>query len=208
MGVTQFPIDGLWRCLCPSIDIRILCHTSRRLSSPRKPRLHASFSSETPSGPKDQPVTGPWISRTHVESPKSLKPRSIRLKAEDRLDLPLHRRHLIAPIFKHEKIGQFKSLEDVPLAVLHDRLRQMTIEEGTYLNIVNLVEYLVAVRGEQPSLLYYDALVRANSDAEKGSVDVVKALLREMGEQGIGADSGLYNAVLQVWDAFGWDEHC
>ena len=47
-------------------------------------------------------------------------------------------------------------------------------------------------------MIHYDALIRANADAENGSAEVVEGLLKEMKEEGIGTDSGLYHAVLQV----------
>lgn len=74
----------------------------------------------------------------------------------------------------------------------------MVTEEGRYHDIVRLVEYLVTTRGEKPSLLHYDALIRANSDAAYGSVEVVRGLLREMKESRILGDAGLYHGVLQV----------
>jgi hypothetical protein len=74
----------------------------------------------------------------------------------------------------------------------------MLTEEGRYHDIVNLVQYLVTTRREKPSLIHYDALIRANSDAAYGSAEVVKGLLQEMKESGIAGDAGLYHGVLQV----------
>jgi hypothetical protein len=74
----------------------------------------------------------------------------------------------------------------------------MRTEEGAYHRVAELVEYLITVRGEKPALIHYDSLIRANADAENGSVDVVKGLLVEMKQEGIGPDSGLYHGVLQV----------
>lgn len=74
----------------------------------------------------------------------------------------------------------------------------MVTEEGRYHDIAKLVEYLVTIRREQPALIHYDALIRANSDAAYGSAEVVRGLLNEMKDSGIGADSGLYHGVLQV----------
>lgn len=60
------------------------------------------------------------------------------------------------------------------------------------------MKYLICERGEKPALIHYDALIRANADAEFGSAEVVKDLLIEMKEERIAADSGLYHGVLQV----------
>jgi hypothetical protein len=73
----------------------------------------------------------------------------------------------------------------------------MRTEEGAYHRIAELVEYLVTFR-EKPALIHYDSLIRANADAENGSAAVVRDLLVEMKQEGIGPDSGLYHGVLQV----------
>lgn len=77
-------------------------------------------------------------------------------------------------------------------------LRNLRDEKGAYQRIVNLVQYLIEDRGERPSLRHFDALIRANADAEKGSAEVVEGLLREMEREGIIGDSGLYHGVLMV----------
>jgi hypothetical protein len=79
----------------------------------------------------------------------------------------------------------------------------MRTQENGYTKIVELVDYLIGNRGEKPALIHYDALIRANADAENGSVEVVRRLLREMKEMEIGADSGLYHGVLQVSSDYG-----
>ncbi|CZR66735.1 uncharacterized protein PAC_16636 [Phialocephala subalpina] len=88
--------------------------------------------------------------------------------------------------------------DGVPLIHLHDRLRKLTVMKGGYDQICELIPYLIQNRGEQPALIHYDALIRANADADFGSVEIVKHLLKEMKEMGIGADSGLYHGVLKV----------
>jgi hypothetical protein len=88
--------------------------------------------------------------------------------------------------------------DKIPLIHLHDRLRSLTTAKNAYSEICQLVTYLIRNRGEQPALVHYDALIRANADAEVGSANVVKHLLLEMKTMSIGADSGLYHGVLQV----------
>lgn len=84
------------------------------------------------------------------------------------------------------------------MRTLHDRLRACRAEEAQFDQVVDLVEYLLKGRGEQPSLIHYDSLIRANADAEKGSAESVRALLNEMKVEGIKGDSGLYHGALQV----------
>ncbi|KUJ17029.1 uncharacterized protein LY89DRAFT_585556 [Mollisia scopiformis] len=88
--------------------------------------------------------------------------------------------------------------DDIPLVHLHDQLAKLIKTKDGYFRICELVTYLLEDRGEKPSLVHYDALIRANAVAEYGGADVVKHLLQEMKELGIGADNGLYHGVLQV----------
>jgi hypothetical protein len=90
------------------------------------------------------------------------------------------------------------SIDNSDIPELHGRLRQLSTEQGAYHKIVELVEYLIRERGEKPALIHYEALLRANADAEFGNAEVVKDLLIEMKEEGIATDSGLYHGVLQV----------
>jgi hypothetical protein len=98
----------------------------------------------------------------------------------------------------------YNSLDDVPIAQLHETLRNIRTENGAYNRIVELVTYLIKNRGEKPSLLHYDALIRANADAGRGSADIVAHLLREMKQEGIVPDSGLYHSTLQVGTSLVW----
>lgn len=81
---------------------------------------------------------------------------------------------------------------------LHDRLRKLPSRPDTYHEIAEVVHYLIDVRGEEPALMHYDALVRANADAENGSVDILKGLLQEMEELDIRGDTSFYEGVLLV----------
>jgi hypothetical protein len=91
-----------------------------------------------------------------------------------------------------------KKRHDLPTHTLHDWLRSLMTQEGAVDDVTELVEYLIGVRGDKPALVHYDALIRANSDAEKGSADRVRILLQEMKEMGIQPDSGVYHGALQV----------
>ncbi|KFY44638.1 hypothetical protein V495_03342 [Pseudogymnoascus sp. VKM F-4514 (FW-929)] len=79
---------------------------------------------------------------------------------------------------------------------LHDILRTVRDESGSYQKTIQLVQYLIKNRGERPNVRHFDALIRANADAERGSAEEVEGLLKEMDKQGIIGDSGLYHSVL------------
>lgn len=99
---------------------------------------------------------------------------------------------------RSDHLPTFEALEDVPIAHLHDSLRRLRTEEGSFKKVSDLVTHLIKERGEKPSLLHYDALIRANADAKHGSAGVVADLLRDMKADGVAADAGLYHSVLQV----------
>ena len=184
MSVTRIPIDGLWRCLCPSIDaivVTVFPHGKRSAQFPQfPPRLDG-------------------IKLSHSRLFHSVNQSSLNIR---RTTLEIARLRRDSNVSRntppHTGASNSGSLQDVPIADLHERLRQVRTEEGAYHRIAELVEYLIVDRGEKPALLHYDALVRANADAEYGSVEVVRGLLKEMKEEGVGADAGLYHAVLQV----------
>ncbi|RDL33779.1 uncharacterized protein BP5553_08147 [Venustampulla echinocandica] len=195
MPPIRIPIDGLWRCLCPSIDTVAASYSAARICAPqtRKPAsrprtrnknapqlwdraFHSSSQSQSQATNEGPTLRKKIPIRYLFKGPRVIR-QSVVPKSETELADPYHQ---------------------VPLAHLYDRLRQMAVQEGGYDTVMKLVEYLVRVRGEKPALVHYDALIRANTDAENGSVEVVKGLLKEMKDEGIGADSGLYHAVLQV----------
>lgn len=204
MSATRVPIDGLWRCLCPSIDAIILSSHPRPLSFIRpRPSCLQSRSRAFPqpqcqalhSTPQGQFRVRPGAADLEFKSScSSIRDCSRRL---------IHnvREPSWGALFQSSPTRATPSsenLDDTPIPRLHDRLRQMLTEEGRYHDIAELVEYLVTSRGEKPSLLHYDALIRANSDAAYGSAKVVRGLLQEMKDSGILGDSGLYHGVLQV----------
>lgn len=178
MPPLRIPIDGLWRCLCPSIDTITLAQTSNR-----------AFSSQIPSRRRD--------SHRRAAQPRDF-----------------HSSPHAFEIIQHETINQHSDTysngfnriiratpdqyRHVPLSRLYDQLRRVRNTEGAYQTILELVDHLIASRGEPPSLIHYEALISANADAENGSVEAVKDLLQEMKDEGIGLNSGVYHSILQV----------
>lgn len=81
---------------------------------------------------------------------------------------------------------------------LHDLLRKIRTERKSYDKVVQLVGYLVQVRGEKPALIHYDSLIRANASAMQGSAASVRMLLEDMKASAIAPDSGLYHGALQT----------
>lgn len=179
MTTAKIPIDGLWRCLCPSIDALMLARPTTLNQLPRKflnrplvknkktPACLKSRSFHTTTTASLPVLNGQYIPRSRHGRTRSNPPRPI-------------------------------DLEQLSNDAIHQRLRELKTEEGAYAQVAEVVEYLVKTRQEKPALVHYDALIAANADAENGSVEVVRTLLEEMKGLGIGADSGLYHTVLQV----------
>jgi hypothetical protein len=188
MQVTRIVIDGLWRCLCPSIDSCLVSpiNSSLRRSSIRPTVRPTEWALSQPS--------------------KSSFSRSVHGKASTKLEEQGYgpavqaygrEKSTISSAFPKAS-PSYGSLDNVPPAELYDALRNIGTKDGTYESIIDIVEYLIKSRGETPSLLHYDALIRANVDASKGSADAVANLLREVKEENILPDSNLYHNALQV----------
>jgi hypothetical protein len=92
----------------------------------------------------------------------------------------------------------YTSLDEIPVAQLHQALRDLKTQNGAYHKIVDLVAYLVQRRGEAPGLLHYDALLSASADAASGSAKFVAHLLQEMKDQGIVLDSAVLHSALKA----------
>ncbi|KAM0156616.1 hypothetical protein ACHAQE_005182 [Botrytis cinerea] len=179
MTTTKIPIDGLWRCLCPSIDTFVLARPNTFNQLPRK-----------------------FLNRPLVKNKKiPTCPKSRSFHTTTTTSLPvLNGQYTPRSRNVRGKLNTAKSinLEQLRNDEIHERLRELKTEEGAYTQVAEVVEYLVKVREEKPALIHYDALIAANADPENGSVEVVRTLLEEMKGLGIGADSGLYHTVLQV----------
>lgn len=193
MSVTRIPIDGLWRCLCPAIDQIALSYAARQRKplrrSPPRPRLEECLATKAARSSKSCQQTR----HTHTAMQRRKRDLAERDHAEGRFF-----RKQETTRMRSDHLPTFEALEDVPIAHLHDSLRRLRTEEGSFKKVSDLVTHLIKERGEKPSLLHYDALIRANADAKHGSAGVVADLLRDMKADGVAADAGLYHSVLQV----------
>ncbi|KAG0649078.1 Pentatricopeptide repeat-containing [Hyphodiscus hymeniophilus] len=213
MPVTRIPIDGLWRCLCPAINTLTVAQSARPLRSAKKLPIHPNVLSSSirrlhSSSPTQSEDTQNAV-RDHKFSPRPDEPafnsppsrpliRPVDARAGSSLRSLTAERKSRPGILGEKGFARYATLDDVPITHLHQRLRQTGSEDNEYDHVVELVDYLIIERGDPPALVHYDALIRVNVDAENGSAAIVEGLLGEMKQEGIGADSGLYHAVLQV----------
>ena len=244
MPGNRTPIDGLWRCLCPSIDAIINSYARYPALSPtslarcragsknptriRTRAFHCSTQVDWGGGFRESirsflsppPKTPPQKSNPHnqevppasseraapaADAPSNIStspsPSTVADHASKNSMPKLSGPSILKPPEEPLTIAKTlcrHGLDGVSETDLHDRLRQLRARQGAYKEIAETVDYLIFTRAEKPALIHYDALIRANSDAENGTVEAVRILLNEMKDEGIGADSGLYHGVLQV----------
>jgi hypothetical protein len=185
MPATRLTIDGLWRALCPSFDAVSLSRLNNPLRSPGIRPYTTIVKSTLPQVHKSSPARH-FHNSVAQQRRHGVQAHKDSTNAESVLPL----------ICGVEK--EYKSLDEVPILELHDALRQLKVSKDPYVKISNLVEYLVGVRGEKPSLVHYDALIFANADPERGSAEVIGKLFMEMKQEGIVPDSGFYHSALHV----------
>lgn len=94
--------------------------------------------------------------------------------------------------------GVPENLAGLSTAKLEMKLEELSIESPNVNSASQILRILVRDRRIRPGVRHYRALILANSDAKHGSPGVLRALLEEMEEHGIPADSGTLHAALQV----------
>lgn len=204
MPGSHIPIDGLWRCLCPAVDVTTLSKAFRLLRQPAR-RLALIRPISTTSNLQDQ---HPRIRHT---IPKNVDTSEARPHDKDLLEKrnekvrvdyrgrAAKRHHWLPQLFFYEK-DQFttKDLHRFPTATIYEALRALHNVEDAYHPTVSLVEYLVRERGEKPNEILYESLIRANVDPAHGSADVARSLLKEMVDNDINTPPSIYHALLEV----------
>ncbi|KAI0394015.1 hypothetical protein F5Y17DRAFT_277081 [Xylariaceae sp. FL0594] len=195
-------VDGLWRCLCPSVDAVFLSKPIDRLfrqifptrTGPiltnayragndyiQRPRRRQYSSVATPRARHvnhSRPATNPrqaYLNRIVKKSP-----------------------WLSGALFEGSDPVKDKNLRYVPTRDIYETLKDLGDAEDTYTAIVRLVEYLVKERGEKPNAALYEALMTANVSRRMGSAKAAGQLFKEMMTLGIPTTPDNYLAVLKV----------
>ncbi|GFF50929.1 pentatricopeptide repeat protein [Aspergillus udagawae] len=201
-------LDGLWYCLCPSFRISA-SHIRLPFTRGKKPQRHG-FSSAFGTTPRRCLNSD----ATKVsEEPKAQKGTesqgddhsgsSIAQQSSQRSRLNSERREHVSPplspsITLPPSPGVPKNLEERSTPDLENRLQELATGSPKILSASQILRILIRDRHVRPEVRHYRALILANSDAERGSPDVVRQLLLEMEKNGIPADSGTLHAALQV----------
>lgn len=166
---TSYIFDGLWRCLCPSIDAVLLAKAaSGSFRRPSRPpavrRFHTSRSTHGHHLPQK------------VALPPTTVDDLIKLGGND----PNHR-----------------TLHDAPTETIYEALTELRHRQSQQNKIKLLVRHLVEVRGEQPNVSLYDALVTTSWDTG-GSAVILDAVMKDMKKSGIAPTVGFYHTALRV----------
>ncbi|KAG9229762.1 pentatricopeptide repeat protein-like protein [Amylocarpus encephaloides] len=184
MPPLRIPIDGLWRCLCPSFEIYNTSYTGAQQIIPKSARQYSQVNRQR-ARTRAFHTSSQFRSQTATLTTQDSQPGS-------GLNV---RRHVSSSQVNRPANGPY---DGVALTHLYEKLRMIKSEEGSYQSTLDLVEYLITQREEEPALIHYDALICANADAENGSVANLRCLLEEMKEEGIQGNSASYHAILQV----------
>ncbi|ORY65021.1 uncharacterized protein BCR38DRAFT_314822, partial [Pseudomassariella vexata] len=173
-------IDGLWRCLCPSLDAITLSRALQKPTTPlRRPRhLHL-----------------PCRRRYTTSAPAMARSPSF--------SQYMHRawkrnRELPRTLFRGAHNFDDAMLDSIGTQTMLDTLRELQTLEQQYHSIAKIVHYLITKRREKPTAFLYECIIRANTDYKHGSAQIVADLLKEMETTGVLPTAGVYNAILDV----------
>ncbi|GES57050.1 pentatricopeptide repeat protein [Aspergillus terreus] len=208
MRQKAFVFDGLWLCLCPSFNSKLLHRPSISIANRRRAhrlvqtpsvwtsrRCLSGTHRHTPESHSDRSATKPAESLPNHRIP--LEPNELRRLPKD-VDAPADSDDIVPERLPRPPPGVPKSLEGKPTSVLEMKLQELSANEPRILSATQILRILIRDRHVRPEVRHYRALILANSDPERGSPDAVRHLLAEMEENGIPADSGTLHAALQA----------
>jgi hypothetical protein len=183
--------DGLWRCLCPSVDQVSLARIVRSpsvLSNPLKPHpIHIPRSQRLPQVEASRrcfATKSPALYET-LGADETPRERTSRRPRNATVDMLLRAE---AP---------YRVLHDAALPTIYDALRQLKNHRDSYRKIAAFVRYLVSERDQVPQSFLYECLIRVLADT-RGSADHLALLLDEMSCLNIHKSTALYHSALTV----------
>jgi hypothetical protein len=200
-------LDGLWRCLCPSVDsARLVKALQTPVFRQRLPPIHRSIAKLH--APHQQYVRtyGTLLRRRSGAMTNETRYKKRVAENTDRVSQDraryinrLWKRNPGLPLSLFGGQGSFdKALQSFDTRAIIDILREFVAIEGQYHAICKLVQYLVVNRQQKPDAFLYECLIKANVDPRYGSARVVANLLKEMESHGCLPTSAIYHGVLDV----------
>jgi hypothetical protein len=179
--------DGLWQCLCPSLDsiafARAIESSSLTSSSRRSYRLYSRAGPRIRFNEKRQYTTAHGNDRHRPEnSGRYGRDRPIN---EDKTSI----QKLV------DCRRPYRELDDASIPLIYDALRQLRNRPNALEKVAEFVTYLLVNRGQPPSPFLYETLVQASVDTQ-ASAGSLNKLLREMEKLEIHRSSALYHGAL------------
>lgn len=205
-------LDGLWYCLCPSFTSRpLICARTPLLRGKRNNYFPGILAGTISASPRRCLSSN---SARALQSNRSIHEGNIQgnyqyaspeenqgSNSSNADETTEHNGDTTSPQRKRPP-GSPKTLADRPTSYLENRLQDITATNPNIVSATQILRILIRDRHVRPDARHYRALILANSDAERGSPEVVRQLLAEMEENGIPADSGTLHAAIQVCPNF------
>lgn len=163
-------IDGLWRCLCPSIDAAL---SAKYLPATR---IHAN----------DLQRRSRWLHQT----------RAAHTDADSQRPIPNPTRSYSSTDVYY--VSKLRHLSTKALYEVLQKLRGQHVHDDQPIRIKRVVRYLIEDRGEKPNIFLYEALVVANWDSKIGSADELVRIWNEMRAASIPPSQRFLHAALKV----------
>lgn len=203
--------DGLWHCLCPAFN-----HTALKrpvlplISRKRAPTTCISATLRTSarrcngSTANQNQINGESDNNNDSSGSESTESRTAEqshanTKGNQQDKKPVSNLKFKRVILKKRKSpGVPEDLEKRTTENLENRLQDLVAKRPSITSATQFLRVLIRDRHVRPEVRHYRALILANTDAERGSPENVRNLLKEMEHNGIPADSGTLHAALKV----------
>ncbi|KAM0608684.1 hypothetical protein D7B24_008907 [Verticillium nonalfalfae] len=190
MSGSRVAFDGLWRCLCPSVDPVL---AFRVLNAPIVPRtLHATTRRRDCLS-----VTAPRRVQTAAYrryASSAIPVRAVAYEAAGAVNDARVRSILKAPP------PTILDRDVLPMASVPDMLealRQLQTIPDSFRTAAAIVRHLIQDRGQQPSPALYECLIACARDTN-GSADMIAQLLAEMHQLGMNPGAQLCHDALEA----------
>jgi pentatricopeptide repeat protein len=192
MPRTRMVIDGLWRCLCPSVDSIAFSRTLkfpsfRSLCAPKPTRfVPQSCDALRRYERREYHGTASAYEQHNAETESSRLPRDHKW--------PERTRDPVKVLLECEP--PYRELANAPVPIIYDALRKLRNSKDSFRRVAAFVGHLVRER-EAPSLFLYEILVHVMVDTRCSARALLK-LIAEMEEIGITKSPALYQSALAV----------
>lgn len=199
MSGSRVVFDGLWRCLCPSIDANV---AARLLSSPALPRASLATSHRKRSITAPRQLAVRTQCRRHATAATSV------LRSEGRLGTSTSdvepQDDANRAESQHNGPSSFdtgpnpnEQLRSAPLPAVYDALQLLRGQPKSFDKVATIITHLVRDRDVELSPILYEHLVVAMADVQ-GSAAMLGQLFAEMRQLQLNPTTAICHAALAV----------